>query len=509
MLEEPPPDPGAFPGELLLVKDETPQNDGSSLVTFAALHGRIGSGLNIGAELEDAVPLQSNERLTSMGVMLAGSGFILDAGQGQILARKFPVAVGKVLREYRGGRDLTDQPRRAWVIDFAGLDESEARAEYPQLFEIVVTQVRPERLVNRDIQFRTKWWLFGRTRPEFRALILDQSRYIATTEVAKHRFFQFLESTILLDHSSIAFGLSDAFHLGVLSSRIHVVYALAAGGTLEDRPRYNKSRCFDPFPFPDCTEKQKQKIRALAEELDAHRKRAQATHKLGLTDIYNVLEKLRAASRPVGPELAQAVSPPPAEPSPSGSTKVEPYTLTPKERAIHDAALVSTLKQLHDDLDAAVADAYGWPWPLTDADILERVVALNAARAAEEARGHIRWLRPDYQIPLLAAPKQSALALDENEEKKTSGKSAKAPGSNPLAPRPSPLAGRKAPWPKPLADRVRVVESALAAEEKPATAAELAKRFTRAKPEDLAEILDTLVTLGRARPSDTPGTYIR
>jgi len=48
---------------------------------------------------------------------------------------------------------------------------------------------------------------------------------------------------------------------------------------------------------------------------------------------------------------------------------------------------VSVLKQIHDDLDAAVFAAYGWPADLTDEQILERLVALNAERAAEEARG--------------------------------------------------------------------------------------------------------------------------
>lgn len=59
---------------------------------------------------------------------------------------------------------------------------------------------------------------------------------------------------------------------------------------------------------------------------------------------------------------------------------------------------------LHDDLDAAVAAAYGWAeeWekaPLPPAEIVRRLVALNAERAAEEKAGHVRWLRPDCQQP--------------------------------------------------------------------------------------------------------------
>jgi hypothetical protein len=84
--------------------------------------------------------------------------------------------------------------------------------------------------------------------------------------------------------------------------------------------------------------------------------------------MYNVLQKLRAE---------------------------EP--LSAKDKAIHENGLVSVLKKIHDDLDAAVFDAYGWPRDLSDEQILERLVALNAKRAEEEKRGLIRWLRPEYQ----------------------------------------------------------------------------------------------------------------
>ena len=40
----------------------------------------------------------------------------------------------------------------------------------------------------------------------------------------------------------------------------------------------------------------------------------------------------------------------------------------------------------HKKLDAAVAAAYGWPVDLSDEQILERLLALNLERAAEEAK---------------------------------------------------------------------------------------------------------------------------
>jgi hypothetical protein len=194
----------------------------------------------------------------------------------------------------------------------------------------------------------------------------------------------------------IAISLEDAYFLGVLSSQIHVLWALAAGGDLGgNTPRYNKTRCFDPFPFPDSTPEQKQKIRELGDRLDSHRKQVQAAHPdITITGMYNLLEKLRAGT---------------------AFSDIDSPEERLRQRAYNNRALVSTLKQIHDELDKAVFEAYGWqdlwgkPAAEIDETILERLVALNAERAAEERNGQIRWLRPEYQAPEQIQPIQIAL----------------------------------------------------------------------------------------------------
>jgi hypothetical protein len=456
-------------------------DDGSAEVTFTALHGRIGSGLNIGAELEDTLPLIANVGISSPGVKLHGAGFIVTPEQANALGLKTVPGLKNHIRPYLNGRDLTDKPRGVMTIDLFGLPLEPVRARFPAVYQHVLTTVKPERDQNNRSSYRDTWWVHGEPRRDLRKALDGLTRYIATVETAKYRFFQFLETSVLPDNMLIAIASDDAFHLGVLSSRIHVVYALAAGGTLEDRPRYNKTRCFDPFPFPACTESQKSRIRALAEELDAHRKRAQATHGLGLTDIYNVLEKVRAG-----------------------------LALTTKDKALHDAALVSTLEQLHDDLDAAVADAYGWTWPLIDAEILEKVVALNTARAAEEAKGQIRWLRPEYQMSAVSGQKSAQQQTQLGLTEAPPAPGSKLPARSSKLPAPSSkLKTAKQPWPKTLAERAKAVETALAAAARPITAAELTKQFSRAKEPEVLEILDTLVALARAHAGDDEGTFVR
>ncbi|MFP4032587.1 MAG: type IIL restriction-modification enzyme MmeI [Desulfococcaceae bacterium] len=315
--------------------------------------------------------------------------------------------------------------------------------------------MKPEREQSRDPKNREKWWVFGRPRPEFRELLKGLKRFIATVETSKHRFFVFLDESILPDNMLVAFAMEDSYFLGVLSSKIHVNWALAMGGRLGygNDPRYNKTRCFETFPFPDPTNDQKSKIRALAEQLDAHRKRQQAQHPdLTLTGMYNVLEKLRAE---------------------------EP--LTAKEKTIHEQGLVTVLKQLHDDLDAAVFDAYGWPADLSDDDILQRLVDLNARRAAEEAAGHVRWLRPEYQAPDALQPEQTKMP---------------EPGTAPDA---APVPIEKQTWPKELRDRVEVVRSVLSAAAEPVAIPDVAAAFngrrTQKRLGEIREILDMLAGL--------------
>ena len=244
-------------------------------------------------------------------------------------------------------------------------------------------------------------------------------------------------------------------------------------------PRYNKSRCFEPFPFPNLGEGVlKQCIRDLGEQLDVHRKRQQERHPaLALTGIYNVLEQLRS-----GEQLAD------------------------RDKLIHDQGLVTILKQLHDELDAAVLEAYGWQdllssTPIADViarggagaealeqELLTRLVALNHDRAAEEKQGIIRWLRPDYQNPSgnagIATP-----ALPGTETESVGGTPGLLNGDIEVA------------WPEKLPDQVmvirRIIDSKMSGgAPDPEALSSLFGRKSKKRTEQITGILETLKGLG-------------
>ena len=424
--------------------------------------GLIHPDLTTGANVSGAKTLTSNTGLSFMGMIPLGAGFWIDEATARNLGLGRIQSLDAHIRRYRNGKDLTDKPRGILALDFFGLTEEELRQKFPEAYQWLYERVKPQRDQDNRPSRRNNWWIFAESVPKFRAAILGLNRYIGTAETAKHRIFVFIDADILPDQKIRVIATDDAYVHGVLSSRTHLVWARNAGGTLEDRPVYNNTRCFEPFPFPDCSDGQKNRIRQLAEKLDSHRKRQQHLHEqLGLTKMYNVLEKLRTGE-----------------------------ALTAKEKTLHEQGLVAVLKQLHDELDAAVAEAYGWPVNLADETILERLVDLNRQRAKEEEQGLVRWLRPEYQNPAGSrSAAQEALLETESETAPTAA------------------VREKSPWPANLPQQVAVVRAALAGQPAPVTARELKEQFKNAREPKVREILAALASIGQAREMED-GRYV-
>ena len=437
-------------GRLHTVVAEIPGNDGDIDVVLDAALGTIHADLTVGAKAIAATPLSANRGIAFTGMYPLGQGFILDPEQVGPAAG-FDEREMQVLRPFFTARDLTQRNRRTLAIDFYPRREHECSAQFPHLYQWVLERVKPQRDQDKIEERRRNWWLFTRPIPALRQAGIQLERMIFVPRTAKFFTFQFIEAAAIPDTSVVAIASNDSWVLGVLSSRIHIVWALNRGGTLEDRPRYQHQSTFNPFPFPAATDIRKSRIRQLGESLDSHRKRQQAAHPdLTITSMYNVLEKLRRGE-----------------------------ALNTAERVIHEHGLVSVLKKIHDDLDAAVFDAYGWPHDLTDEQILEKLVKLNAERSEEERKGLIRWLRPEFQNPSgqKAATQTEMVDSEESEEDTAATTAAKA-------------------WPKKLPEQIAAVRDLLLGQASAWTAKQVAKQFKGTKLKELGLVLESLTALG-------------
>ena len=227
--------------------------------------------------------------------------------------------------------------------------------------------------------YATAWWLFGKPRQELRPALAGLARYIATVETTKHRSFQFLDSAVLPDNMLVAVASDDAYVLGVLSSRVHSFGALPKAGPWRMTPLH-KVAVFRSIPVP-CGERHPRRAypRDRRNPGRASQASARRTPRPAANALYNV------STVAGGPQPGRAQR--------------------GRKARLRDG-LVLILKELHDKLNAAVADAYGWPVELPKEEILARLVALNRERAKEETRGLVRWLRPEYQVPRYGSAQQ-------------------------------------------------------------------------------------------------------
>jgi hypothetical protein len=188
----------------------------------------------------------------------------------------------------------------------------------------------------------------------------------------------------------------DACHLGVLSSHLHGVWAATAGSTLEDRPRYTPTTCFETFPFPDkltpadTAHQQTESvdgvlIPAQLTDTPTHKTRSiainiakAAAHLVQTRD--NWLNPPEWVEWVQSPEEAAAGFPKRAIAKPGHEAELKKKTLT---------NLYNTrpawLSMAHEAIDKAVAAAYGWSDytpAMSDDEILKRLLALNLSRAS-------------------------------------------------------------------------------------------------------------------------------
>ncbi|HWE98412.1 MAG TPA: class I SAM-dependent DNA methyltransferase, partial [Caulobacteraceae bacterium] len=371
--------------EVSLICFERPGRQGARLNGVEV--SSINSDLTSGVDVTGAKRLRENRKASFLGLQLSGPLAISgDQARRFILLPTNPNSRTntEILRPYWNGDDLTGRPRDMWLIDFPlGLDERAAAAFEPAFEYLSSARYDPDsktdrrtlreaRSTARDEGARTRWWEPYWPRPEMRRRISAMHRYLVTPETSQHRLFVWLHPPLTPDKNLIVVARDDDTSFGILQSRLHSMWALRLGTSLEDRPRYTSSTTFETFPFPE----------GLTPNIPAadyaDDPRAQA---------------IAAAARRLN-ELREAwLNPPDLVVRTPEVVAGFPDRLLPKDAAAEKALKKRTLTNLynerptwldmaHRELDAAVAAAYGWPADLSDEEVLARLFALNQERAA-------------------------------------------------------------------------------------------------------------------------------
>ncbi|KAA3662809.1 MAG: hypothetical protein DWQ04_12435 [Chloroflexi bacterium] len=266
----------------------------------------------------------------------------------------------------------------------------EEAQKYTAPFKYIERMVNPLRNKNREKRQKEYWWQFARPRPAMRKAISSLGQFVVTTRVAKHRIFAFLKKGSVPDSRLFVIAREDEYFLGVLHSRVHEAWSLATSSRHGDgsdggRLTYNNTTCFETFSFPwPPGEEPDESADSLVAEIaqwalvqwrdvwlnpprDGMYAGLGATYdkmlkKRTLTNLYNGLQYYRSTVKS-GQLFAQA-----------DFDKVTRKSVTRSD--------IEELDDIHTALDHAVLDAYGWPYTLSDEQILEHLLALNLERAS-------------------------------------------------------------------------------------------------------------------------------
>ncbi|CAG0968281.1 hypothetical protein ANAEL_01031 [Anaerolineales bacterium] len=275
-----------------------------------------------------------------------------------------------VVRPYLNAKDVVQTPSNTWIIDFGCDTPIEFAAQYEMPFEYIKKVVKPIRDKSNNHLERTYWWLHRRPAPDMREAVKNLKRYIITPAIAKHRLFVFIDSKVIPDHALYIFAREDDYFFGVLHSRLHEVWALKQGTSLEDRPRYTPTTTFEtfPFPYPPGQEpKDDPRVIAIgqaAKELVEQRERWLDPHPSSPKYDNINLGKHEDPSMSYLGEVSEG-----RRGQGSKRTLTNLYNQRP-----------TWLELAHKRLDEAVFAAYGWSPDLSDEEILERLLKLNLER---------------------------------------------------------------------------------------------------------------------------------
>jgi hypothetical protein len=335
----------------------------------------------------DASPASLHEHRESsfQGVIPLGIGFTFDDADSSGKATSLREMRGIVEREAHnaerifpliGGEEVLESPTHAvsrYVIDFGDMTLEEAR-RWPTLVQILEEKVRPDRVNQKRAHLRERWWQFAETRPALREAIAGKTRVLMHPFTSTFLAFVFVPSSVLVAGPHQVFSLSSDSAFAILQSRVHEIWARFFGSSLEDRLRYISFDCFETFPFPKHWKTQPF-LESAGKSYYEFRADVMVGNNEGLTKTYNRFHD-------------------PDESNP----------------------VILKLRELHEAMDRAVLDAYGWTAIQPKSEFIPEFVD-EIDEDEEEENGRQRKKKYRYRWPDEVRDDVLARLLELNRER--------------------------------------------------------------------------------------------
>ncbi|MBN8420814.1 MAG: TetR family transcriptional regulator [Verrucomicrobia bacterium] len=309
----------------------------------------------------DAYPLRASSCNSFAGTYVNGEGFILSDDEAERLLR-VPKNRDIVLR-YLIGDDINSRPNQLaarWVIDFKTMSREEAQ-KYDECFAILTERVKPYRDTLTKQIHEADYWKFWDKRNESYREIARFPRVLVAARASKYVQLSWVTNKQIFSDQVVVFITECDGVFACLQSTIHGDWAWErCTGMWGAGIRYAPSKAVTTFALPNIGEP----LKVIGKRYFETRIQIEAERSESLTSVYNRFHDRGEQSEDI-----------------------------------------ARLRALHEEMDQAVAAAYGWSdldlghgfhatkqgerYTLSESarrTVLDRLLALNHQRYEEEVK---------------------------------------------------------------------------------------------------------------------------
>lgn len=202
-----------------------------------------------------------NEPLSNLPEMVLGSSGI-DGGNLILSAEEKKQFIAndsnssKFIKKFIGGNDFLNGVERycLWIDDDKVKEANKIKDIENRIEECYVYRINGGRDARKASEVPHRF--FYRKYEEKEAIILpftsSENRIYLPVGIEK-------EGTVMSNGMLVMYQF-EPYHFGILSSKLHMLWAKAVGGKLETRIRYSKEIIYNTFPFPEINNKQKENL---------------------------------------------------------------------------------------------------------------------------------------------------------------------------------------------------------------------------------------------------------
>jgi len=185
-----------------------------------------------------------------------GGNLLFDENEKTTFLVKYPSAK-KWIKKYMGGSDFIRGNKRftLWIEDEDLVDATKIKEIKNRLDKVEIHRINSTEISTRE-KAKTPNQYYFTSHQNSDSIIIPRT----SSENRDYIPMGFLNEDTVISDSAMAIYHAEPWLFAVVTSRMHMVWVRNVGGKLKTDYRYSAKLCYNTFPFPEITTKQKENL---------------------------------------------------------------------------------------------------------------------------------------------------------------------------------------------------------------------------------------------------------